>query len=178
MLHANPEGFSGGVFKTGGPTPEELAKGRFTTYVTAFGPNNRSKCPGLNLVMLQLQASLFRLHWQFWMLARWVLIVACHYQEHYLRTAIKYTSTCHWSDVWCCRWIWWFCTPQCDLLMTKQILNYFYVSHSLHMPLQMFAVLLPQKLFRHSFTCYFLYKVSPLCNKQELCHSRIYTPSF
>ena len=24
-------------------------------------------------------------------------------------------------------------TPQCDLLMTKQILNYFYVSHSLHM---------------------------------------------
>lgn len=40
MLHANPEGFSGGVFTTGGPTQEELEKGRFTTYVTAFGPSS------------------------------------------------------------------------------------------------------------------------------------------
>ncbi|KAK1741872.1 saccharopine dehydrogenase family protein [Skeletonema marinoi] len=43
MLHANPEGFSGGVFKTEGPTQEELEKGRFTTYVTAFGPNNNDR---------------------------------------------------------------------------------------------------------------------------------------
>mmetsp|Transcript_5218 Transcript_5218/g.7991 ORF Transcript_5218/g.7991 Transcript_5218/m.7991 type:complete len:455 (+) Transcript_5218:132-1496(+) len=40
MLHANPEGFSGGVFTAGGPTQEELEKGRFCTYVTAFGPNS------------------------------------------------------------------------------------------------------------------------------------------
>ena len=40
MLHSYPEGFSGGVFTTGGPTQEELEKGRFTTYVTAFGPNS------------------------------------------------------------------------------------------------------------------------------------------
>jgi len=40
ILHANPERFSGGVFTTGGPSQEELEKGRFITYVTAFGPND------------------------------------------------------------------------------------------------------------------------------------------
>ena len=40
MLHSNPEGFSGGVFASGGPSQEELEKGRFTTYVTAFGPKS------------------------------------------------------------------------------------------------------------------------------------------
>lgn len=40
VLHANPEGFSGGVFTAGGPTQEELEKGRFCTYVTAFGPTS------------------------------------------------------------------------------------------------------------------------------------------
>ena len=39
MLHSNPKFFSGGVFTTKGPAQEELEKGRFTTYVTAFGPN-------------------------------------------------------------------------------------------------------------------------------------------
>ena len=37
MLHARPELFSGGVFTSKGPTKEELEKGGFTTFVTAFG---------------------------------------------------------------------------------------------------------------------------------------------
>ncbi|KAL7538917.1 hypothetical protein ACHAXR_011176 [Thalassiosira sp. AJA248-18] len=37
MLHSNPEAFSGGVFTSKGPTEEELKKGGFTTYVTAYG---------------------------------------------------------------------------------------------------------------------------------------------
>ena len=36
-LHSNPEAFSGGVFTSKGPTEEELKRGGFTTYITAFG---------------------------------------------------------------------------------------------------------------------------------------------
>ena len=37
LLHAYPETFSGGVFTNDGPTEEELGRGGFVTYVTAYG---------------------------------------------------------------------------------------------------------------------------------------------
>merc|ERR1712238_201774 len=37
LLHSNPELFTNGVFKEGGPTEEQLAKGSFKTYCTAYG---------------------------------------------------------------------------------------------------------------------------------------------
>lgn len=37
ILHAHPEAFSGGVFTSKGPSEEELGKGKFTTYITAYG---------------------------------------------------------------------------------------------------------------------------------------------
>ncbi len=37
LLHAYPEAFSGGVFTRDGPTDEELGRGGFVTYVTAYG---------------------------------------------------------------------------------------------------------------------------------------------
>ena len=42
MLHSYPEAFSGGVFTSKGPSEEELRNGRFTTYVTAYGPEYTS----------------------------------------------------------------------------------------------------------------------------------------
>jgi hypothetical protein len=41
LLHSNPEGFSGSVFTSKGPSEEELKKGRFTTHVTAYGSDYR-----------------------------------------------------------------------------------------------------------------------------------------
>ncbi len=37
MLHGNPELFSNGLFRKGGPTDEELARGSFKTYCNAYG---------------------------------------------------------------------------------------------------------------------------------------------
>ena len=45
-LHSNPEAFSGGVFTSKGPSEEELKKGGFTTYVTAFGSKYESSSDG------------------------------------------------------------------------------------------------------------------------------------
>jgi hypothetical protein len=56
MLHSYPETFSGGVFTAKGPSEEELEKGRFTTYVTAFG-SEYSKESDDNQQLVHVQVS-------------------------------------------------------------------------------------------------------------------------
>lgn len=50
LLHSQPEHFSGGVFRPGGPTDEELATASFATHSTAYGSKAeeyvRAKCSG------------------------------------------------------------------------------------------------------------------------------------
>lgn len=41
VLHAHPEAFSNGIFTSKGPTEEELGRGGFATYVTAYGSKHR-----------------------------------------------------------------------------------------------------------------------------------------
>lgn len=45
LLHSNPEAFSGGLFTSRGPTEEELQRGSFATYVTAYGSGHSDDEP-------------------------------------------------------------------------------------------------------------------------------------
>mmetsp|Transcript_12726 Transcript_12726/g.19077 ORF Transcript_12726/g.19077 Transcript_12726/m.19077 type:complete len:450 (+) Transcript_12726:107-1456(+) len=50
LLHDNPELFTNGMFREGGPTEEEMARGGFETFCTAYGMNKdeavRVSCSG------------------------------------------------------------------------------------------------------------------------------------
>ena len=43
LLHGNPELFTNGTFREGGPTEEEMQKGGFETFCTAYGMNHEEK---------------------------------------------------------------------------------------------------------------------------------------
>ncbi|KAL7465738.1 hypothetical protein ACHAXS_006057 [Conticribra weissflogii] len=56
-LHSNPEGFSGGVFTSKGPTEEELENAAFTTYVTAYGSKYSTSDEGNNDQIARVKVS-------------------------------------------------------------------------------------------------------------------------